>query len=226
MSAPDLLTALADARARVAAQPENPAAWLALAEILRVADLGARDRDAAFALAGDRWDALCRLAALQPTADNLAGQVQWGLAVAHRAEGRGDHEVALGVRRECCLAARVWMYADPAPERAAELLLGAASQVAEVAITRGERVEAARSLGLALEAAHLLAARTGRPEHALRIAGLRLHLATVCAPEGVRGHLLAAREVLDRLDAAGLTHPVQAQVRAEVEARLVGLEGS
>ncbi|MFN7145477.1 MAG: hypothetical protein ACK4YP_17010, partial [Myxococcota bacterium] len=78
-----------------------------------------------------------------------------------------------------------------------------------------------------LEALYTLAQRTGRPEYALRIAGVHLHLAAhLRDEEAARRSLLAARDLLDRLDAAGLSHPVQAQVRAEVEERLAASRGS
>ncbi len=223
----DLLAALTVARARVAAAPDDPAAWGALASLLEVADRGALDADAGYALAVDRWDALTRLVALAPTAEHLRAQVTWIGALVPRARARGHGDLVLALHREQLVAARLWMRVDRAPEPAATALAAAAEALAEDAMARGDRDAATAALTALLEALYTLAQRTGRPEYALRIAGVHLHLA--CQLEDAaeaRRALGVARDLLDKLDAAGLDHPVQAQVRAEVEARLAALDGA
>ncbi|MDP2304800.1 MAG: hypothetical protein Q8P18_02075 [Pseudomonadota bacterium] len=218
----DLLGTLRAARARAAATPQDPAAWASLAEVLDVADRGALDADAGFQLGVDRWEALTRVAALAPTVDHLRAQVLCIAALAARARGRGFAEMAVAMAKEQAAAARVWQRLDPSPAAAAQLVQ-ASQVVAEDALARGATAEAAVALVGMLEGLHVLGERTGKPEYALQIAGVHLHLAGVAGdPEAERACLLAAREVLDRLDAAGLRHPVQAQVREQVEARLQG----
>jgi hypothetical protein len=227
----DLLETLTTARARAAAAPSDAAAWLALADVLEVADRGALDADAGFQLAVDRWDALTRVAMLMPTIANLRAQVTCVALLSRRATDRGHPDLAVAMAREQAEAAHTWLRLalrtkDPAPEDAAKLLVGGAQTDAEHFLARGEGDDAALALVMMLAGLHTLAQRTGRPEHALQIAGVHLHLSGVAkAPEGARVHLTSARDVLDKLDAAGLTHPVQAQVREQVEARLRALDG-
>lgn len=223
----DLLTTLTAARRRAADAPHDPSAWLGLAELLEVADRGALDADAAFVLAVDRSEALARLVALVPTAEHLRAQVTSLAALAPRARERGHRDVAAELHREGMVAARLWMRVDRAPEPAAAALVDAARGAAEHALAMGDRDAAAAAFTAMLEGLYLLAHRTGRPEHALRLAGVHLHLAAQLAGEGeARQQLLRARDLLDQLDAAGLSHPVQADVRAEVEERLAALAGT
>lgn len=222
----DLLATLTAARARATTAPDDPAAWAALADVLQVADRGALDADAGFQLAVDRWDALTRVATLAPTVDNLRAQVTCIAALATRARDRGFGDMAVAMAQEQVAAARVWQRLDPAPDAAATHLVHAAQVVAEDALGRNDPADAALALVAMLDGLHVLA-RSGKPEYALQIAGVHLHLAGVAgAPEAERACLLAAREVLDQLDAAGLRHPVQTQVREQVEARLVALDGN
>jgi hypothetical protein len=119
------------------------------------------------------------------------------------------------------------MRVESDPEPAAAALLDAAQLLAEHALAVADRDTAVTALTAMLEALYLLAHRAGRPEHVLRLAGAHLHLATQLDDAAeVRRQLATARDLLDRLDAAGLSHPVQAQVRAEVEERLGALDGS
>ncbi len=223
----DLLTALTAARARAAATPAEPAAWAALAELLDIADRGALDADAGFALAVDRWDALTHLVTLAPTAPHLRAQISCIAALTTRARDRGQPDLAVALCRDQLVAARLAMRVDATPEPAAEALADAAQTVAEDALRRLDRDDAIAAFSLLLEALYTLAQRTGRPAYALRIAGVHLHLGCQLPdPEAARRALLAARDVLDKLDAAGLRHPVQAQVRAEVDERLAALQGS
>lgn len=223
----DLLRTLTAARSRAAAAPQDPGAWAALAEVLQVADRGALDPDAGFQLAVDRWEALSQLVTLAPTAENLRAQVTCLSALSTRARNRGHADLAVALRAEQFAAARVWQRIDPAPEAAAALLVEGAQSVAEAALARGDREDAVPALVAMLEGLHMLAERTGKPEYTLQLAGVHLHLATVIDDaEAARALLLAARVLLDTLDAAGLAHPVQAQVRQQVEARLLEMEGT
>jgi hypothetical protein len=220
----DLLRALTDARAHAAAHPLDPAAWAALADVLAIADREARDADAAFQLAIDRWEALDRLVALAPREEHLRVQVPWIGAVADRAVERGLHELAESLYGEQVVAARVWMRvaADPVP--AATALAGAAERVAIAATARDDSPTAVTALTALLEGLYTLAERTGRPEYVLRIAGVHLHLSDhLPDPAAQRTALDLALAALDRLAAAGLSHPVQAEVRQQVETRLAEL---
>jgi hypothetical protein len=222
----DLLTTLTAARARVAASPEDPAAWLALSDVLEVAIRGALDEDASFVLDMDRAEALSRVVTLLPTAAYLRAQVGHLGGLAGRAAGRGHTDVAWELRREQVAAARVWMRVERVAD-AEEALVTAAEALAEGAMARGDREAAAGAFAAMLEGLYALAHRTGRPTYALRLAGVHLHLACqLDDTTAARRSLTAARDILDRLEAAGLSHPVQAQVRAEVEERWVALEGS
>ncbi|MES2643901.1 MAG: hypothetical protein V4850_30715 [Myxococcota bacterium] len=222
----DLLATLTAARARATSTPDDPAAWAALADVLQVADRGALDADAGFQLGVDRWDALTRVATLAPTVDHLRAQVTCIAALATRARARGFGDMAVAMARDQLAAARVWLRLDPTPD-AATHLVQASQVVAEDALTRGDTPDAALALVAMLDGLHVLAQRTGKPEYALQIAGVHLHLAGVAGdPEAERACLLAARDVLDQLDAAGLSHPVQTQVRDQVEARLLAVDGS
>ena len=220
----DLLRTLQAARARAAANPEDPAAWFVLAEVLDVADRGALDADAGFQLAVDRWEALTRLATLAPTADHLGLQVTCLASLSGRARDRGHADLAVAMAREQAAAARVWMRVASEPDVAAKLLVQAGQSLAEHGMARRDSADAAAGLVHMLEALHVLARRSGRPEYALQLAGVHLHLSRL-AGEGARTHLVAARDLLDKLDAAGLSHPVQAEVRAEVEERLRAVDG-
>ncbi len=222
----DLLRTLTDARTRASATPDEPAAWAALADVLDVADRGALDAEAGFQLGLDRWEALTRLATLAPNLGNLRAQTTCIAAMAARARARGFADMAVAMARDQVAAARVWLRLDPAPEAAATLLLQGAQVVAEHALAHGDNGDAALALVSMLEGLHPLAERTGRPEYALQIAGVHLHLAGVTDdPAAQRLHLETGRELLDKLDAAGLDHPVQRQVRSQVEARLLVLAG-
>lgn len=222
----DLLATLTAARARATSTPDDPAAWAALADVLQVADRGALDADAGFQLGVDRWDALTRVALLAPTVDHLRAQVTCIAALATRARDRGFADMAVAMARDQAAAARVWQRLDPA-SHAATHLVHASQVVAEDALLRGDTADAALALVAMLEGLHVLAHRTGKPEYALQIAGVHLHLAGIAGdPEAERACLLAAREVLDQLDAAGLSHPVQTQVREQVEARLLAADGN